>query len=189
MTYEDDRARIRESIKEGIWFEQDWDGPSIKDGDLTEKQISWLASWLAGDGFGTQVKSIPTAERCTKKNRGLQCLKRVHGRSENHDYGRGEGPPKDDAEREARAAKRKKAKARRKAKKAAERAHTQAVVQEALNTACPMPGCTAGPGLWCYLTGYGAEMHRTRTTLAEYRLEERADLDNLPLDERMRNGV
>lgn len=26
-------------------------GPSIKPGDLTDEQIAWLASWLAGEGF------------------------------------------------------------------------------------------------------------------------------------------
>lgn len=46
-----DAARIANSIRLGIQVEEDWDGPSIKPGTLTEEQIDWLGSWLAGDGI------------------------------------------------------------------------------------------------------------------------------------------
>lgn len=44
-------AQIESSILLGIAVEQDWDGPSIKPGELTDEQIQWLARWLAGDGI------------------------------------------------------------------------------------------------------------------------------------------
>lgn len=49
-SYDAVRARLEASIRLGIAAEEDWDGPSIKPGDLTDDQIAWLASWLAGDG-------------------------------------------------------------------------------------------------------------------------------------------
>lgn len=50
MAHADEVQRIEASIRLGIAAEEDWDGPSIKPGDLSDEQISWLASWLAGDG-------------------------------------------------------------------------------------------------------------------------------------------
>lgn len=49
-TFEESKPRIEASIHLGIGAEEDWDGPSIKPGTLTDDQLSWLASWLAGDG-------------------------------------------------------------------------------------------------------------------------------------------
>jgi hypothetical protein len=43
--------QIAASIRLGIMAEQDWDGPSIKPGALTEEQVDWLGSWLAGEGY------------------------------------------------------------------------------------------------------------------------------------------
>lgn len=50
-TYHEAKPRILASLYMGIAAEEDWDGPSVKPGDLTEEQIDWLASWLAGDGI------------------------------------------------------------------------------------------------------------------------------------------
>lgn len=50
-TYEKSKPRLEASIRMGIAAEEDWPGPSVKPGDLTEEQIDWLASWLAGEGF------------------------------------------------------------------------------------------------------------------------------------------
>ncbi len=50
-TYEEAKPRLEASIRLGIAAEEDWPGPSVKPGDLTEEQIDWLASWLAGEGF------------------------------------------------------------------------------------------------------------------------------------------
>ena len=44
--------RIRAAIELGIMVEEDWDGPSIKPGTLTDEQIAWLASWLSSEGIG-----------------------------------------------------------------------------------------------------------------------------------------
>lgn len=49
-TYEQTVARLTASIHLGIIAEDPWDGPSIKEGELSDEQINWLASWLAGDG-------------------------------------------------------------------------------------------------------------------------------------------
>jgi hypothetical protein len=49
--YRDNAVAIAMSIRVGIIAEQDWEGPSIKEGDLTEEQIDWLASWLAGESW------------------------------------------------------------------------------------------------------------------------------------------
>ena len=46
------RDTIYNSIHLGILAEVGWDGPRIKPGQLTDDQIAWLASWLAGDGIG-----------------------------------------------------------------------------------------------------------------------------------------
>lgn len=48
--YTDTVARLTASIRLGIIAEDPWDGPSIKEGELSDEQINWLASWLAGDG-------------------------------------------------------------------------------------------------------------------------------------------
>lgn len=45
-----DVARLAASIRLGIAAEDGWDGPSIKPGQLSDDEIDWLASWLAGDG-------------------------------------------------------------------------------------------------------------------------------------------
>lgn len=42
--------KIEAAIHLGISAEEDWDGPSIKPGTLTDDQIKWLASWLVGEG-------------------------------------------------------------------------------------------------------------------------------------------
>lgn len=44
-------AKIKTAILVGIQAEEDWDGPSIKSGVLTDEQIEWLASWLASEGI------------------------------------------------------------------------------------------------------------------------------------------
>lgn len=49
--YEDICCRMAASIRLGIDAEATWDGPSIKPGTLTDEEIEWLASWLAGDGW------------------------------------------------------------------------------------------------------------------------------------------
>lgn len=49
--YEKAKGQIESSIHVGIAAEEDWDGPSVKPDDLTDKQIAWLAAWLAGEGF------------------------------------------------------------------------------------------------------------------------------------------
>ena len=49
--YNDTRDRMAASIRLGIAAEDAWDGPSIKPGTLTEDEIEWLASWLAGEGW------------------------------------------------------------------------------------------------------------------------------------------
>ena len=49
--YEDICCRMAASIRLGIDAEDAWDGPSIKPGTLTDEEIEWLASWLAGDGW------------------------------------------------------------------------------------------------------------------------------------------
>lgn len=38
-------------IRFGIMAEDDWDGPSIKPGELSPENIKWLASWLVGCGW------------------------------------------------------------------------------------------------------------------------------------------
>lgn len=50
--HSDNYQAIYNSIHLGISAEEDWDGPSVKPGDLTDAQIEWLASWLAGEGIG-----------------------------------------------------------------------------------------------------------------------------------------
>jgi hypothetical protein len=45
------KAKILASIHLGVMAEQDWDGPSIKPGELSDDKIEWLAAWLAGDGI------------------------------------------------------------------------------------------------------------------------------------------
>lgn len=49
-TYDEAKPRIEASIRMGIAAEEDWSGPSVKPGELSDDQITWLASWLAGDG-------------------------------------------------------------------------------------------------------------------------------------------
>lgn len=44
-------AELRADIVLGIMAEDAWDGPSVKPGDLTDDQIEWLASWMAGCGW------------------------------------------------------------------------------------------------------------------------------------------
>ena len=39
------------SIRLGIEAEEDWEGPSIKPGEITDAQVSWLSSWLIGEGW------------------------------------------------------------------------------------------------------------------------------------------
>lgn len=48
--YHESKAKIHASLQMGIAAEEDWAGPSVKPGDLTDQQVEWLASWLAGDG-------------------------------------------------------------------------------------------------------------------------------------------
>lgn len=48
--YDNAKAKIKTSIIAGITAEEDWDGPSINPGTLTDEQVDWLAAWLAGDG-------------------------------------------------------------------------------------------------------------------------------------------
>lgn len=43
-------AKIKAAIITGISAEEDWPGPSIKPGELSDAQIEWLAAWLAGEG-------------------------------------------------------------------------------------------------------------------------------------------
>lgn len=49
-TFEEISSRLTSHIHLGIAAEEDWDGPSIKPGTLTNEQIAWLGSWLAGCG-------------------------------------------------------------------------------------------------------------------------------------------
>ena len=49
--FDDTRDRMAASIRLGIAAEDVWYGPSIKAGTLTDEEIEWLASWLAGDGW------------------------------------------------------------------------------------------------------------------------------------------
>lgn len=49
--YSTAKAKILASIRLGIAAEEDWDGPSIKPGELPDDKIEWLAAWLAGDGI------------------------------------------------------------------------------------------------------------------------------------------
>lgn len=49
--YDQSKRRIEADIRLGVAAEEDWDGPSVKPGALTDEQISWLASWLAGCGL------------------------------------------------------------------------------------------------------------------------------------------
>ena len=49
--YSDTCNRMAASIRLGIAAEDAWDGPSIKPGTLTDEEIEWLASWLAGEGW------------------------------------------------------------------------------------------------------------------------------------------
>lgn len=44
------KAKIIASLHMGIDAEENWDGPSVKPGDLTDAQIEWVAAWLVGDG-------------------------------------------------------------------------------------------------------------------------------------------
>lgn len=46
------KARINADIHLGFNVEEDWDGPSIKPGTLTDEQVEWLSSWLTGCGLG-----------------------------------------------------------------------------------------------------------------------------------------
>jgi hypothetical protein len=56
-SYETAKPAIHASLYAGIAAEEDWDGPSVKPGDLTNAQVEWIASWLAGDGFVKQPKA------------------------------------------------------------------------------------------------------------------------------------
>lgn len=44
-------SEISASIHLGIHAEEDWDGPSIKPGTLTDEQVAWLGGWLASEGW------------------------------------------------------------------------------------------------------------------------------------------
>lgn len=48
---DDAKHSLYASIQLGIDAEEEWEGPSIKPGTLTDEQVCWLASWLAGEGF------------------------------------------------------------------------------------------------------------------------------------------
>ncbi|MET4703071.1 hypothetical protein [Frigoribacterium sp. UYMn621] len=72
----DDAAQIAASIDIGIWAEQDWDGPSIKPGKLTDDEVQWLGAWLAGESFG----KVPAKHRSETACRdAIRVVLRNHG--------------------------------------------------------------------------------------------------------------
>lgn len=51
MTYASAREQIERSLRLGIEVESDDESLAWIVGSLTERQIIWIAEWLAGDGF------------------------------------------------------------------------------------------------------------------------------------------
>lgn len=51
-----DPDQIESDIHIGIVMENDWNGPSIKEGQLTGEEVRWLAIWLAGCGYTKEAK-------------------------------------------------------------------------------------------------------------------------------------
>ena len=45
------RGDVEADIQLGIMAEEDWDGPSVKPGQLTNEQIARLGAWLEGCGY------------------------------------------------------------------------------------------------------------------------------------------